>query len=230
MQFVTLGVASEPSQSSPFRRSHAAATPNRAHRRQEPVLRFRNYQPASESLQGLDVPKPEVPNVEEELGTAEVIHKDATQEPLLNLAPKRANWDLKRDIEPQMNKLRKMTDQASTRAGLHCLPPPLCRMLIRVRMFLSPFLPFFSLSPSLEAHSRTNSRGGGYGAGRDFGAQNQRREGRPRRRDCQAAGAGQGGRRISERTQVLHYLCGVRGLLCMPYVFYRQNIIIVATC
>ena len=67
-------------------------------------------------MQGLDVPKPEVPNVEEELGTAEVIHKDATQEPLLNLAPKRANWDLKRDLEPQMKKLRGMTDRAILRA------------------------------------------------------------------------------------------------------------------
>ena len=77
------------------------------------MLRFRNYAPQSEALQGLDVPKPVLPNVEEELGTAEVVHNDATQEPLLNLAPKRPNWDLKRDLEPQMKKLRKRTDRAS---------------------------------------------------------------------------------------------------------------------
>ena len=40
------------------------------------------------------------------------MHGDATQEPLLNLAPKRANWDLKRDMEPQMKRLRAMTDRA----------------------------------------------------------------------------------------------------------------------
>ena len=51
------------------------------------MLRFRNYAPQSEVLQGLDVPKPVLPNVEEEVGTAEVVHNDATQEPLLNPIP-----------------------------------------------------------------------------------------------------------------------------------------------
>jgi coiled-coil domain-containing protein 12 len=46
------------------------------------------------------------------VGSAAIIHSDATQEPLLNLAPKKVNWDLKRDMEPQMKKLRAMTDRA----------------------------------------------------------------------------------------------------------------------
>ena len=79
----------------------------------EPVLRFRNHQPSSESLQGLSVERPTVPKVEEQVGTVDIVHNDATQEPLLNLAPKRANWDLKRDLEPQMKKLRALTDRAS---------------------------------------------------------------------------------------------------------------------
>ena len=41
------------------------------------------------------------------------IHNDATQEPLLNLAPKKVNWDLKRDLEQPMKKLRAMTDRAT---------------------------------------------------------------------------------------------------------------------
>lgn len=41
-----------------------------------------------------------------------IVHGDATQEPLLNLAPKKVNWDLKRDLEPQLKKLRAMTDRA----------------------------------------------------------------------------------------------------------------------
>ena len=53
-----------------------------------------------------------MPDVEEQVGTAAVVHNDATQEPLLNLAPKKANWDLKRDMEPQYKKLRSMTDRA----------------------------------------------------------------------------------------------------------------------
>lgn len=80
-----------------------------------PKIRFRNYQPRSEVLQGLSVDKPIIPNVEDEVGAAEVAHNDATQEPLLNLAPKRPNWDLKRDLEPQMKRLRAQTDRAILR-------------------------------------------------------------------------------------------------------------------
>ena len=40
------------------------------------------------------------------------MHNDATQEPLLNLAPKRPNWDLKRDLEPRAEVLRKRTQKA----------------------------------------------------------------------------------------------------------------------
>mmetsp|Transcript_21927 Transcript_21927/g.49470 ORF Transcript_21927/g.49470 Transcript_21927/m.49470 type:complete len:122 (-) Transcript_21927:634-999(-) len=79
---------------------------------EEPVIKFRNYTPRSEQLQGTELPKPEVPSVEEQIDAAEIVHNDATQEPLLNLAPKRANWDLKRDLEPQLKKLRAMTDRA----------------------------------------------------------------------------------------------------------------------
>eukprot|EP00325_Prymnesiales_sp_UTEX-LB-985_P028451 CAMPEP_0174737036 /NCGR_PEP_ID=MMETSP1094-20130205/67694_1 /TAXON_ID=156173 /ORGANISM="Chrysochromulina brevifilum, Strain UTEX LB 985" /LENGTH=204 /DNA_ID=CAMNT_0015940213 /DNA_START=19 /DNA_END=634 /DNA_ORIENTATION=- len=85
-----------------------------ADQEQGPTLRFRNYQPRSEELQGLAVDKPVVPSVEETLDSAEV-HNDATQEPLLNLAPKRPNWDLKRDLEPQMKRLRAQTDRAILR-------------------------------------------------------------------------------------------------------------------
>ena len=57
-----------------------------------------------------------MPAAEEQIkDVAEVVHNDATQEPLLNLAPKRPNWDLKRDLEPQMKKLRGMTDRAILR-------------------------------------------------------------------------------------------------------------------
>ena len=81
------------------------------------TLRFRNHQPASEALKEVvvQVDKPVIPSVEEQVETSETIHNDATQEPLLNLAPKRPNWDLKRDLEPQMKRLRGMTDRAILR-------------------------------------------------------------------------------------------------------------------
>ena len=49
------------------------------------MLRFRNYKPQSDALQGLDVEKPAIPKVEDHVDTATVVHNDATQEPLLNL-------------------------------------------------------------------------------------------------------------------------------------------------
>ena len=61
----------------------------------------------------MQVAKPELPAVEEAL--SDVVHDDPAQEPLLNLAPKRPNWDLKRDLEPQMKRLRAMTDRAIVR-------------------------------------------------------------------------------------------------------------------
>lgn len=88
------------------------------------MLRFRNYQPTSDSLQGLAVEKPSVPSVEEQVDVGAVVHKDATQEPLLNLAPKRPNWDLKRDIAPQMKKLRTMTDRSSAREAMRVAACP----------------------------------------------------------------------------------------------------------
>ena len=108
----------------PRRRPHgrAARTEGRARRASrepsdEPVLRFRNYQPKSEDLKGNEIAPPSVPSVEDQVGAAEVLHHDATQEPLLNLAPKKANWDLKRDIEPQARP--PMTPRSSGHAAPH---------------------------------------------------------------------------------------------------------------
>ena len=58
----------------------------------EPVLRFRNYKPHSEEVQGaaVSIEKPALPDVEVIVNQTEVVHEDATQEPLLNLAPKRS--------------------------------------------------------------------------------------------------------------------------------------------
>ena len=78
-----------------------------------PQLRFRSYQPQSSALQGLAIEKTRVPQPE---APSEVVaHSDPAQEPLLNLAPKRPNWDLKRDLETQSKRLRAMTDRAMVR-------------------------------------------------------------------------------------------------------------------
>ena len=69
---------------------------------------------------GIFIPRVDSNTTEEQVkDVAEIVHNDATQEPLLNLAPKRPNWDLKRDLEPQMKRLRAMTDRASTHVHTH---------------------------------------------------------------------------------------------------------------
>lgn len=35
-----------------------------------------------------------------------------TQELLVNIAPKKANWDLKRDVQPKLDKLERRTQRA----------------------------------------------------------------------------------------------------------------------
>lgn len=40
------------------------------------------------------------------------VHTSCTQELLVNVAPKKANWDLKRDIQPKLDKLERRTQRA----------------------------------------------------------------------------------------------------------------------
>lgn len=87
-------------------------SPTRSEEVAAPKIRFRNYEPKTEELQEHKIANAVAPKLEDLVPVAEVIHNDATQEPLLNLAPKRPNWDLKRDLEPQQKKLRAMTDRA----------------------------------------------------------------------------------------------------------------------
>lgn len=77
---------------------------------EEAVLRFRNYKPRDEALPHAVVePAPRLPK------PAAVTQSDApppSAEPLLNLAPKKPNWDLHRDIEKDMAKLERQTELA----------------------------------------------------------------------------------------------------------------------
>jgi hypothetical protein len=94
-----------------------------------PVIRFRNYQPKSEALAKAVVPKPPLPSVE----VARVLQ--ATTQPaaasialvpagapadaaksaeveVVAIAPKKANWDLKRDADKRLQKLERQTQAA----------------------------------------------------------------------------------------------------------------------
>ena len=86
------------------------------------ALRFRAYNPEAESLLKFKQPEPSVgpkANLDQDTveNRAHEIKKEAEKEEqrlggeldLTNLAPKKRNWDLKRDLENKMEKLDRMT-------------------------------------------------------------------------------------------------------------------------
>lgn len=76
------------------------------------TLKFRNYTPFDNTLKPLRVKKASVPPVVEEI---EKKLKDAEQNAdkvsLLALAPKKPNFDLKRDVEKKLKKLELKTNK-----------------------------------------------------------------------------------------------------------------------
>lgn len=91
---------------------------------EEPVIRFRNYVPTTETLKDSIVPEPEQPSIEVavEQQQAEIVIADSERRAaedttnkdvdLLNLAPQKIDWDLKRDIAPKLEKLERRTKRA----------------------------------------------------------------------------------------------------------------------
>jgi hypothetical protein len=121
-----------------------------------PVIKFRNYVPKTEDLRKSVVEKPAPPSVElsqtlktatpsdavaeGEFVTAGGLEADAnafkgilgsteTIDPV-SIAPKKANWDLKRDVEKRLSKLERQTQNA-------------IRELIRTRCATLPLLKFW---------------------------------------------------------------------------------------
>eukprot|EP00038_Savillea_parva_P001110 m.101470 g.101470 ORF g.101470 m.101470 type:complete len:126 (+) comp10392_c0_seq3:161-538(+) len=85
------------------------------------VLKFRNYVPSGDELaDAVMAPAPEMPSIDKEVQAAhaklqeEESAKKGKDEDvdLLNLAPQKIDWDLKRDIAPKLEKLERRTQRA----------------------------------------------------------------------------------------------------------------------
>mmetsp|Transcript_142 Transcript_142/g.227 ORF Transcript_142/g.227 Transcript_142/m.227 type:complete len:126 (+) Transcript_142:76-453(+) len=78
----------------------------------EPQLKFRNYavqdtkHVVHQQVAPAQPPKLEEPVIERQPDQA------AQQELLVSVAPKKANWDLKRDVQPKLDKLERRTQRA----------------------------------------------------------------------------------------------------------------------
>ena len=78
-------------------------------------VKFRNYIPVDDRLKKYVLEQPPLPNIVEEidLKLTQVIAANTTRD-ILNLAPKKANWDLKRDLAKKIELLERKTQRAIT--------------------------------------------------------------------------------------------------------------------
>lgn len=74
-------------------------------------MRFRNYLPHDKQLQEGKLAPPVLPKFEDPVAT-EPPAEDNKEDPFLNIAPKKPNWDLRRDVQKKLDKLEKRTQKA----------------------------------------------------------------------------------------------------------------------
>lgn len=108
--------------------SASAAETDRPSKRQKAendgkvVIKFRNYQPAGEELKESVIPEAQHATIDDEVAVAQAKLATEAKErlagdgdgevDLLNLAPQKIDWDLKRDIAPKLDKLERRTQRA----------------------------------------------------------------------------------------------------------------------
>ncbi|OEH79439.1 coiled-coil domain-containing protein 12 [Cyclospora cayetanensis] len=83
-------------------------------RESTPEIRFRNYVPKDPKLRLFCLPRPSVDELEKQIAKeAQGAVQAAKEEDILSqVAPRRPNWDLKRDVERKISVLSRRTDKA----------------------------------------------------------------------------------------------------------------------
>ncbi|XVE99281.1 hypothetical protein REPUB_Repub03eG0185000 [Reevesia pubescens] len=76
-----------------------------------PNMKFRNYVPHDKQLQEGKVAPPVLPKFEDPVGAAPPPSEDK-EDPFVNIAPKKPNWDLRRDVQKKLDKLERRTQKA----------------------------------------------------------------------------------------------------------------------
>eukprot|EP00803_Ostreobium_quekettii_P004385 evm.model.scf_42.12 EVM.evm.TU.scf_42.12 scf_42:83153-85453(+) len=77
----------------------------------KPVLKFRNYVPKDQEIEHTKVKPAQPPSFKEPKPKQEE-EKGPNDEVIIDVAPKKANWDLKRDIAKKLEKLERRTQRA----------------------------------------------------------------------------------------------------------------------
>merc|ERR1712150_157877 len=84
----------------------------------EPALKLRNYRPLDDNLHRDEIDKADVIPVDEHVealedeARADAPGAETNELDLVALAPKRPDWDLKRAVEPRLEKLKRKTERA----------------------------------------------------------------------------------------------------------------------
>ncbi|KAK9266258.1 hypothetical protein L1049_000046 [Liquidambar formosana] len=73
-------------------------------------MKFRNYLPHDKQLQEGKLAPPVLPKFEDPIAEAPPPEKE--EDPFLNIAPKKPNWDLRRDVQKKLDKLERRTQKA----------------------------------------------------------------------------------------------------------------------
>ncbi|XP_048138600.1 coiled-coil domain-containing protein 12 isoform X2 [Rhodamnia argentea] len=82
-------------------------TPKRS---ENPSMKFRNYVPQDKQLQEGKVAPPLLPKFEDPVATEPPPAEK--KDPFINIAPKKPNWDLRRDVQKKLDKLERRTQKA----------------------------------------------------------------------------------------------------------------------
>ncbi|XP_076948558.1 uncharacterized protein LOC143620849 [Bidens hawaiensis] len=74
-------------------------------------VKFRNYLPHDKELQEGKLAPPKLPKFEDPVATEPPV-EEKKEDPFLNIAPKKPNWDLRRDVQKKLDKLERRTQKA----------------------------------------------------------------------------------------------------------------------
>ncbi|XP_061369455.1 uncharacterized protein LOC133312301 isoform X2 [Gastrolobium bilobum] len=79
---------------------------------QDLSMKFRNYVPHDKHLQEGKLAPAVLPKFEDPVAAAPPPEAEAKEDPFLNIAPKKPNWDLRRDVQKKLDKIEKRTQKA----------------------------------------------------------------------------------------------------------------------
>ncbi|TKY52005.1 Coiled-coil domain-containing protein 12 [Spatholobus suberectus] len=92
--------------------SEAEAKDNDDDEDQQQEMKFRNYVPHDKHLQEGKLAPAVLPKFEDPVDAVPPPDPEAKEDPFLNIAPKKPNWDLRRDVQKKLDKLEKRTQKA----------------------------------------------------------------------------------------------------------------------